>query len=122
MSIHKYFLILLAFCLPLTITACGGDDDDSLGGGQSQQDGDQGTQYATVASEKANLELYGEFDADKTKEVGGDTPALLLDDSGIEYSALGMSLPEQQALPGQFKPTQASRMPLPPGLRVPWTV
>ncbi len=97
MSIHKYFLILLAFCLPLTITACGGDDDDSLGGGQSQQDGDQGTQYATVASEKANLELYGEFDADKTKEVGGDTPALLLDDSGIEYSALGMSLPEQQA-------------------------
>ena len=96
MSTHNFFLTLLVLCLPLTMTACGGDDDDTSSGGQSQQDSnDQDTKDAAVGSEKANVELYGEFNAEKTEEVGNSNAALVLDDADIEYSALGMSLPEQ---------------------------
>lgn len=95
MSVYKLIITLMVLCLSVTMTGCGGGGGSS-GDEPPQQSNGQDTENPTAGSEKANIELYGEFDAGKTKEVGSDNAALLLDDEDVEYSALGMSLPEKK--------------------------
>jgi hypothetical protein len=51
---------------------------------------------AAVASEKAKMALYGDIDAEKTKEVGDSRPSLLLDDEELDYAGFGMVVSESE--------------------------
>ncbi|GAA4090614.1 hypothetical protein [Zhongshania borealis] len=51
---------------------------------------------AAIASEKAKMALYGDIDAEKTKEVGDSRPSLLLDDEELDYAGFGMVVSESE--------------------------
>lgn len=89
MDFSKILITSVLCWSAMSITGCGGSSSKSAQPAQP-------ITSAAVASEKANIALYGDIAQDKTKEVGDSKPALLLDDDDVNYAGFGMAFAEPE--------------------------